>query len=60
MIQALKALAKERGLTHQQISDLTGIQRPHVTGFFAGKTSPRLATVLKICAALGVQITIEK
>lgn len=59
LILYLNEVRARRGLTHQALADLTGIQRPHITALFSGGRSPRLATLMTVCNALGVQIMLQ-
>lgn len=55
----LGELAKEQGLTHQQIADATGFQRNSVTRMLSGRFPPTLDSFLKLCDAIGVYIFVE-
>lgn len=49
-------IAKERGITHDAISEQTGIARPNVTRALNGAHVPSFQTVIRIAAAIGVDI----
>ena len=54
-IANLKKVKKEKKMTLQQISDLSGIPKRTVDGIFSGKTkNPRVDTMQAIEKALGV------
>lgn len=55
-IESLKLLKKQKKLTLQQISDMSGIPKRTVDGIFSGKTkNPRIDTMQAIERALGLE-----
>jgi len=50
---SLKALRKMRGMTQQQVSDLTGLSRTSITNIENGRQSVTPESVKKIARALG-------
>lgn len=55
----LKYIAEEKGITHQQIADNTGLIRSNITRFFFLKYKPGLDIFLKIAKAVGVNFFFE-
>jgi len=55
-IQNIKGYIKEKNITYQQLSDLSGIPLNTLKNIFRGKTeNPRIDTVQAIERALGIQ-----
>ena len=55
-IEFLKQIKKEKKMTLQEISDLSGIPKRTVDGIFSGKTkNPRIDTMQAIERALGIE-----
>jgi DNA-binding phage protein len=55
----LKEIALQKGITHQDIADATGLLRSNVTRIFAARYCPSLDMVVKVAAAVGVNIFME-
>ena len=54
-IETLKAVKKQKKMTLQDISDISGIPKRTVDGIFSGKTkNPRIDTMQAIERALGI------
>lgn len=51
-LEALRLLAKEKGLTDQDISDRTGFKRPNVNRMLKGYYIPRYDNYLKLKEAI--------
>ena len=51
----LKRLRLERGLTQVQLAEQSGIAQGHYSQLETGNWEPRLATILALARALGVQ-----
>ena len=59
-IDALKKAKKEKGMTLQQIADISGIPKRTVDQIFSGKTiNPRVDTMQAIEEALGLNKPLE-
>ena len=56
MLKGLRWIRERRGLTLQQIEDLTGISFNTISRYERGVISPNIDTVLKIARALGVTV----
>ena len=56
-IHALNTAARAVGMT--EIAKRAGVTRASLYKTLSGETSPRFATVAKICRALGFHLTIE-
>jgi len=52
----IRQLRNQRGLTLQDVSELTGLSKPHLSQIENDLVSPPLATLIKISTALGVKI----
>ena len=50
-------IRKKRGLTQEQISELTGFQRSNIGKIETGRYSVGIDVLHKICEALNVEIT---
>ena len=48
----------EKGISQKQLEELSGVRQPIIARMEKGKTSPRLDTVLKILAPLGMTLKI--
>jgi hypothetical protein len=59
-IMILKEYFRQSGITHQQISDKTGIQRCNVTRFFALKVCPKTDMLIKITEAAGLNLNLTE
>lgn len=59
LIKFLHETAKAKGITQDELSEKTGIQRPHISRFFAAETSPTTDTLLKIATALDVEVQLH-
>ena len=55
----ISKLRKERGLTQAQLADMAGIARPNIVNIEAGKYSPGLDIINKVCMALEVEFGIK-
>ena len=51
----LQALFDRTGLTQKEFADLCNLTQSTVTRLLAGKRSPQLSTIVKICLAFRVQ-----
>lgn len=49
---------QEKGLTQQQLGELSGVKQPVIARMEKGSTSPQLSTVMKVLAPLGMKLTI--
>ena len=52
-------LRKERGITQQEIADRTGIKRTNVARIESGKNAPTIEVLVKLAAALGMELEIR-
>ncbi len=53
----VRQLRKQRGLTLQEVSDLTGLSKPLLSQIENNIAAPPIATLIKISTALGVKIS---
>lgn len=51
-------IRKEQGLTQQQLADIVGMQRNHISRIESGKFSVGLDTLAAIAKALGRQLNL--
>lgn len=59
LVFTLKEIALQKGITHQDIADATGLLRSNVTRIFAARYCPSLDMVVKVAAAVGANIFFE-
>ena len=53
----VRQLRKQRGLTLQEVSDLTGLSKPLLSQIENNIAAPPIGTLIKISTALGVKIS---
>lgn len=56
MLERLRDILKERGLTLKAFSEMSGISQPNLSNYINGNISPTLDTLDKIAKALDVEI----
>lgn len=56
MLERLRDILKERGLTLKAFSELSGISQPNLSNYINGNISPTLDTLDKIAKALDLEI----
>lgn len=56
--QEVRALLKKRGLSQQDLADMTGIERPNINAMLNGKIGKMPERWEKVFEALGVEATI--
>ena len=56
MLERLRDILKERGLTLKAFSELSGISQPNLSNYIKGNISPTLDTVDKIARSLNIEI----
>ena len=49
---------KERGITQQQLEEMTGVKQSAIARMESGRAIPQMDTVIKILAALGKKLTV--
>ncbi len=54
--QAVRERMKERGVTHEKLAELTGIQRPNVTRLLTGQSGTIPDNWQKVLDALGLEL----
>lgn len=59
LVLLLKNIAEDKGITHQQIADETGLLKSNVTRVFAVRYRPNLEVFLKIAQAVKVNFFFE-
>lgn len=57
--QRIAQLRKEKGLTQEQLSELTGLDRTNIAKIENGKYNVSIDILNKVCASLGAKINIE-
>ena len=56
LVTQLKELAKEKGLTQEQLAERTGLIQSNINRIFSGKYSPSLDLLLLIAQAMNVKL----
>lgn len=56
MLERLRDILKERGLTLKAFSEVSGISQPNLSNYINGNISPTLDTLEKIAKALRIEI----
>ena len=59
LVLLLKHIAKEKGITQEVISDVTGYNQSNISRIFALRYCPSLEVFLSIASAIGVNLFIE-
>lgn len=59
LVQLLKEIADEKGITQLEIAEKTGLLQPNISRTFSLLVIPRLDTFLAIARAIGVNFFIE-
>lgn len=54
--QSVRDAMKARGVTHQQLADLTGIERPNITRLLGGSVGKVPDNWQKVLDALGLEL----
>jgi transcriptional regulator with XRE-family HTH domain len=60
LLNKLKLLAKEKGITEEQIAAKTGFIQSNVNRMFAGKYTPLLDNFLQLADAIGFHIVLKE
>jgi y4mF family transcriptional regulator len=53
----IRKIRKERGITQQQLADLSGVGRRFLRELESGKPTLEIGRVLQVTAALGIDLT---
>jgi len=56
MGQIIRARRKALGMSQEMMSSLTGIAQPNLSNIERGKSDTSLATYLRLCALLGIDL----
>lgn len=59
IIDDIVSLRKKRGITQQQLSELSGIKQPMIARIESGKSDPQLSTIIKILDCLEARLIID-
>ena len=59
LVQLLKEIAEEKGITQLEIAEKTGYQRSNISRVFSMRYTPRLDVFLNIAKAVGVNFFVE-
>jgi transcriptional regulator with XRE-family HTH domain len=54
---ALREFRTERGLSQEQLAHMADLDRSYVSGIERGERNPSLANILRLTAALGVNVS---
>lgn len=60
IIDYITAYRKERNMSQNELSTISGVNQPNIARIEAGKTDPQLSTLLKLTNALGLKISLQK
>ena len=60
LIMEITKIRLNNKITQKELANLTGISQPNITTFEKNTHSASLSTTIKILAALGYKLTIEK
>ena len=53
----LREIRKSKGLSQEKLSVMSSVNRVSISKYETGRTRPRLDSLEKICAALGVKVS---
>ncbi|MDE0376732.1 MAG: helix-turn-helix domain-containing protein [bacterium] len=59
MYNQLRETRLAKGITHSQLSAMTGIAQPNLSRIEAGKVDARYSTLARIARALGVELVVS-
>lgn len=54
--QNIKRIRKQKGITQEQLADMTGISKVHISNMENANTKVSLASLVKIASALGTSV----
>ncbi len=54
--QEIRQVRSEKGITQQELSEMTGITRANIARLETSEKNPTVGTVSKVCEALGVSV----
>lgn len=57
IVQALIKARKDKGISHEKLSELSGISRTAISYIEARKSTPSITTCMKLCKALEVKLS---
>ena len=60
LVQLLKVIAEEKGVTQLEISEKTGYTQSNISRVFSLRYTPRLDVFLNIAKAIGVKIKFDR
>lgn len=58
LIGELIKARKEKGITQEQLEEMSGVKQPVISRMESGSTSPQLETFLKVLGALGKTLAV--
>lgn len=56
MLERLRDILKERGLTLKEFSEISGISQPNLSNYINGNVSPTLSTLERIANSLDLDV----
>lgn len=59
ILEQYKELRRNKGMTQQQIADITGIKRTNIVRIESGKYVPTIEVLVKLAAALDMDLEIR-
>lgn len=58
MIDEIRAIMEERGVTQKQLAKMTGITQPDLSRMLTSQVAPNMKRLMKVCKALGLVLTV--
>ena len=55
----IRAYRRERGLTQEQLADVTGIHQTNISKLESGTANPSLRTLKRLAAGMGMKLKLE-
>jgi transcriptional regulator with XRE-family HTH domain len=52
----LRSIRERKGLTQEQLADLSGLHRTYIWGIEQGRRNPSLINIVRIAEALGLKV----
>lgn len=59
IMEALRAAAEQGGLSQKEIAEKIGAKQPNVSLYLTGKRLPELGTLVRLAAAVGLEVELR-
>lgn len=59
LLSEISRVAKEKGVTHQQIAEETGLHRQNVGRLLSGRHCPQIDAVMSVAKVVGLTLRVE-